>query len=135
MNPSLATPASIYSCRYPTKKTLSFSELGGMIQGRIIPHAQGFLPSILKLVSGHRIRQIFGQSQYGRSYATFLIVPSLLTGHRILNLCDVGKMRSVGNAQASHSVSVSPLLGRRGKRSVHERECHFIHTAKNYTAY
>lgn len=65
----------------------------------------------------------------------FPVLPSGLTWDCILNLCDVGKMRRVGNAQASHPVSVSPLLGRRGKRSVSERECHFIRNAKDYKRY
>lgn len=43
----------------------------------------------------------------------FLCHVSLLTGDGVLDLRDVGKVRSVGNAQAAHPVSVSPLLGGR----------------------
>lgn len=43
----------------------------------------------------------------------FLCHVSLLTGDGVLDLRDVGKVRGVGNAQAAHPVSVSPLLGER----------------------
>lgn len=45
-------------------------------------------------------------------FNTFPVLPSLLTRDCILNLSDVGKVCCVGNAQAPHSVGMSPLLGK-----------------------
>lgn len=42
----------------------------------------------------------------------FLVLQSPLTRDCILNLCDVGKVCSVGDAQAPHSMGMSPLLGK-----------------------
>lgn len=44
------------------------------------------------------------------TWAAFRICSNQLTRHSILDLCDVGKVSGVGDSQAAHPVSVSPLL-------------------------
>ncbi len=43
----------------------------------------------------------------------YLLLISVLTGHSVLNLGDVGKVGCIRNAQTAHAMSVTPFLKHR----------------------